>query len=251
MMRCLLVALLLVAAGCGTGTDGKPVAPPTTPAPAPEPRICTDERNQALAFYSPILVREWAGAPFRFYVDGGLPESERADAEHFLGSGSGTSVVERLSQRIEEQLGYSILEPEGWIAEADRGFGIARGGILNCKGPPPGGVRPGGIVGSDRSTDGGGSHRPPACEGQAGVCRCSFYLNNDLAPSFDGVLTHELFHLFGFTHSPDSTHPQQTPPGMGVPMSVHLTQAGYPAPRDLGVTFEDVDALRCIFPEGG
>ena len=37
MMRCLLVALLLVAAGCGTGTDGKPVAPPTTPAPAPEP----------------------------------------------------------------------------------------------------------------------------------------------------------------------------------------------------------------------
>ena len=30
-----------------------------------------------------------------------------------------------------------------------------------------------------------------------------------------------------------------------------LTQAGYPTPRDLGVTFEDVDALRCIFPERG
>ena len=30
-------AALLLAAGCGTGTDGKPVAPPTTPAPTPEP----------------------------------------------------------------------------------------------------------------------------------------------------------------------------------------------------------------------
>ena len=244
MMRCLLVALLLLAAGCGTGTDGQPVAPTTPPpAPAPKPRVCTDERNQALAFYSPILVREWAGAPFRFYLDGGLPESERADAEHFFG------VVERLSQRIEEQLGYSILEPEGWIAEADRGFGIARGGILNCEGPPPGGVRPGGIVLTVVPMVAESTGLPPAKAKPE--CAVAFYLNNDLAPSFDGVLTHELFHLFGFTHSPDSTHPQQTPPGMGVAMSVHLTQAGYPAPRDLGVTFEDVDALRCIFPEGG
>ena len=31
------LAALLLAAGCGTGTDGKPVAPPTTPAPAPAP----------------------------------------------------------------------------------------------------------------------------------------------------------------------------------------------------------------------
>ena len=35
-MRWLPVALLL-AASCGTGTDGKPVAPPTIPAPAPQP----------------------------------------------------------------------------------------------------------------------------------------------------------------------------------------------------------------------
>ena len=31
------LAALLIAAGCGTGTDGKAVAPPTTPAPAPAP----------------------------------------------------------------------------------------------------------------------------------------------------------------------------------------------------------------------
>ncbi len=36
MTRYLLAALLLAAA-CGTGTDGKPVAPPTTPEPAPAP----------------------------------------------------------------------------------------------------------------------------------------------------------------------------------------------------------------------
>ena len=35
-MRRLLLAALL-AAGCGTGTDGKPVAPPTSPAPVPQP----------------------------------------------------------------------------------------------------------------------------------------------------------------------------------------------------------------------
>ena len=54
MRRFALAALL--AAGCG-GTDGKPVAPPTTPAPAPapalpEPRVCTDELEQARAFFS-------------------------------------------------------------------------------------------------------------------------------------------------------------------------------------------------------
>ncbi len=36
-MRSAVLAALLLAAGCGTGTDGKPVAPPTTPEPAPAP----------------------------------------------------------------------------------------------------------------------------------------------------------------------------------------------------------------------
>ena len=33
------LAALLLAAACGTGTDGKPVAPPTTPGPAPPPPV--------------------------------------------------------------------------------------------------------------------------------------------------------------------------------------------------------------------
>ena len=37
MMRPWGLAALLIAAGCGTGTDGTPAAPLTTPAPAPEP----------------------------------------------------------------------------------------------------------------------------------------------------------------------------------------------------------------------
>ena len=81
-------------------------------------------------------------------------------------------------------------------------------------------------------------------------CAVFFWANNDIDTSLDGTMAHELFHLFGFTHSPDSTHPQQTPPGEGVPMSVRLTNE-YTSPRGLGVTFGDVDALRCIFPKGG
>ena len=37
MTRTWALAALLFAAGCGTGTDGKPVAPPTTPEPVPPP----------------------------------------------------------------------------------------------------------------------------------------------------------------------------------------------------------------------
>ena len=329
------LAALLLAAACGTGTDGKPVAPPTSPAPVPEPppeppgipivrlvetgpdflvwewdpvegatgyqvvvsrddtpvrerpppvftdettfradgleggvlmriyvrairetaggraeglwsnyvtaatwaepRVCTDERDHALAFGArgtwgpPVLIEEWDGEPFRFYFDVGIPANERADAEHFFG------VVERLSDRIEDQLGYSILEVAGWIDEQDRGFEDLTPGLPDCSG-----ARPGGIVVTVIPDEG---------ERAAAIPRCAafYWAHNDIDASWDGTMAHELFHLFGFAHSPDSTHPQQSPPGQGVPMSVRLTNR--PAgPRDLGVTFEDVDALGCVFP---
>ena len=202
----------------------------------PEPRVCTDERNLALAFggsrWSPVLIEEWDGTPFRFYFDAGIPASERADAEHFFG------VVERLSERIEEQIGYSVLEVAGWVDEENRGFEVLTWGLPNCSG-----VRPGGIVVSVIPEE-----RPSGAA--VPECAAFYWANNDIDTTWDGTMAHELFHLFGFTHSPDSTHPQQTPPGMGVPMSVRLTNR-YMSPGDLGVTFNDVDALRCIFPEGG
>ena len=104
-----------------------------------EPRVCTDERQHARAFGAeadwgpPVLIDEWDGTPFRFYFDAGIPESERADAEHFF------EVVERLSERIEDQLGYSVLEVAGWIGEDERGFVIRDDNVRACKGARPGG----------------------------------------------------------------------------------------------------------------
>ena len=37
LARTLIALVIVVAANCGTGTDGKSVAPPTTPQVAPEP----------------------------------------------------------------------------------------------------------------------------------------------------------------------------------------------------------------------
>ena len=186
---------------------------------APEPRVCTEV----------VLIGEWDGTPFRFYFDEGIPASERADAEHFFG------VVERLSERIEGQIGYSILEVAGWISEAERGFTIGYEDVEDCVG-----VRPGGIVATVIPNE----ERYAAARAYCGVV---YWTNNDI-DSWDSTLPHEVFHLFGFGHSL-ITHPQEAWQG-GIPMSVRLTTS--PAgPTDLGVTFDDVDALRCIFPEGG
>ena len=80
-----------------------------------KPRECTAERGHAMTFEqrwrgNPFLLEEWDGStPFRFYFDStSLPEDELRDAQHVL------DTVERLSDRIEEQIGYSIIELGGW-----------------------------------------------------------------------------------------------------------------------------------------
>ena len=195
----------------------------------PDPRVCTDERERARSRNTnPILIDEWDGTPFRFYFDEGIPASERADAEHFFG------VAERLSERIEAQLGYSILEVAGWIPEAERGFRIGDQDVEDCVG-----VRPGGIVvtviPAIKPSGAARSH-----------CGVFYWANNDIDTAFDGTMAHELFHLFGFGHSL-ITHPQEEWEG-GLRMSVRLTNGAYTTPRHVGVTFEDVDALGCAFP---
>ncbi|MXZ61093.1 MAG: hypothetical protein F4Z12_09565 [Acidobacteria bacterium] len=176
----------------------------------------------------PVLIEEWHGTPFRFYFDAGIPDSERRDAEHYL------DVAEQLAARVEEQIGYPLFEVGGWVPEQERGFEIGEGRVEDCIG-----VRPGGMVASVMPTGGSGGADPS--------CAVFFWSNGDIDLAFDGTLAHEMWHLFGFTHHPDSTHPQKTPAGHRVPMSVQLTNEPV-GPRDLGVTFEDVDALRCIFP---
>ena len=193
-----------------------------------EPRVCTTERRFARRYHDAVLVREWDGTPFRFYWDAGIPEGERADAEHFFG------VVERLAERIEAQLGYPVLEIAGWVAEDERGFQIGRTDVRNCEG-----VRPEGIVATvipERTPFNNlviARARPS--------CAVVYWTRNDVDTTLDGVMDHELFHLFGFQHSPESNHPFKSPRGTGTPMTVHLTNSGDATPAD-------IDALGCVFP---
>ncbi len=194
------------------------------------PRVCTNELEHARAFRNtpPVLIREWDGTPFRFYFDAGIPASERADAEHFFG------VVERLARRIEDQLGYSILEVEGWIPERDRGFDTPAWALPGCVG-----VRPGGIVVTVIPEE-----RPSGAA--VPECAAFYWANDDIDTTWDGTMAHELFHLFGFAHAPGA-HSQQSPPGVGVRMSARLTSQ-YMSAEDLGVNHADVYALGCVFP---
>lgn len=193
-----------------------------------EPRVCTTERRYARRYHDAVLVREWDGTPFRFYWDAGIPESEREDAEHFFG------VVKRLAERIEAQLGYPVIEVAGWVEEDERGFRIGRTDVRDCEG-----VRPEGIVATVIP------ERTPfdnlVIARARPSCAVLYWTRNDIDTTLDGVMDHELFHLFGFQHSPESTHPFKSPRGVGTPMTVHLTNSGSATPAD-------IDALGCVFP---
>lgn len=199
----------------------------------PEPRVCTNERRQALR-YDAVLVREWDGTPFQFYWDASIPDREKADAEHFF------DVVERLSDRVEEQIGYSILEVAGWIEEDERGFRISHTDIRQCTRPQPGRIVATVVPEVIPSSGLVIAKARPRC----GVL---YWTSNDVDTTLDGVMAHEIWHLFGFQHNPLSTHPNKSPRGVGYPMSIHLTNQ-YTDPRELGPNFHDIDALRCIFP---
>lgn len=197
----------------------------------PPPRACTSERRHALAYGSipPVLLEEWDGTPFLFYFNlVGLPETERADAEDVL------DAVKRLSERIEDQIGYSILEVGGWLEEPRVEFPYTSG-TGRCDWRLPGQIVGMVLPDSDQRI------------AQASP-RCALWASH--GPDMDfgaGTVSHEIFHSFGFSHHSTSwRNPGR--PGEGVPMSVRLT-GSYVDETDLGVSFADVDALRCIFPK--
>lgn len=261
MLRsCSPAALVLAATGCGSGSSpGSPQPPLPAPVPAPPsaaidsgpempstPRECTNERELAInkgfsSGASPLLVHEWAGEPFRFYWDSSIPEDLRGPAEQALGE------VRALSEAIEDQIGYSILEVGGWIDEADRGFEFSEDNIKRCEG-----VRlvqrasvaravPGKIVATVHPNElpWGAAARPH--------CAVIFWTAGRLDEETYVAVTHETFHLFGFVHSPEVTRQSQAAPGEGVQMSRSLSD-GSPASLG-GITYDDIDALRCIFPK--
>ncbi len=202
----------------------------------PQPRGCTNEREQALAFGSgrswgpPILISEWDGTPFRFYFSlVGLPESARPDAERVL------DVVEQMSEQITEQIGYPILEVGGWERDSEIAWPDFRD-----RQPCSWRTR-GQIIGM--ATD------DPDVPGAAANPKCAVWAKGGSFDFANGTVAHEIFHLFGFTHHPqDWRGPGQV--GHGVFMSRRLNGA-YVDRDDVPLSFEDMDALRCIFPRGG
>ena len=203
----------------------------------PRPRVCSDERELALARQPPpVLIEEWDGAPFLFYFSlMDLSERDRHEAEHTL------NIVERLSERIEDQLGYSVIEVGGWMQDARLRFADSW-----CEFRTPGQIV--GMVVPESAAEyvGPGGYAKPRCAlwGSMGYLG----ITEDLGGA-DGTVSHEIFHLLGFSHHPtDWQRPGR--PGDGVPMSVRLNGA-YVDSTDLGISFADVDALRCIFPKQG
>ncbi len=252
------LALLLLAAGC---TDSQPVAPPTRPAPPPapapapaptpepepptisEPPGCDGERQRAQGYLDAILPGEWDGTPFRFYLFDDFPEA--AGDGYLEGQ---LEEVRHLADSITAQLGYPIIEvggaipvrenmPEGWNAPTL--FGPKgceqwreRGEILgiNHTATPP------------NHAGGGASYATPRC------AVFSYFLTDGPAMDFPTyartAVVHEVFHLFGFKHSDDQARKES----QGIFMSEQLTR-GRDGDRAQYPTSDDIDALRCVFPD--
>ena len=205
-----------------------------------EPRECSVELEHAMNFgvSLPVEWMESGGTPFRFYFDStSLPVNEREDAAHVL------ATIERLSDRIEDQIGYSIIEVGGWTRLPSQDCRE----IAEWR-------EPGSIVALVIPEDHIGRDGKPVVGTVAARRNCNVvrYSSGDVKIVRDSIAPHEVFHLLGFTHSrtrneKGNLHPSQTPVGEGVAMSNPLTHGT--DPPDLGVTFEDVDALRCVFPK--
>ena len=219
----------------------------------PEPRACTNERQFAANFSSFVL--EWDGTPFRVDMIRNFPNvATEADIVELL------AAVGLLADKIEDQLGYRILE---------------MGDVI----PVPEGMRPGWNEDEQRfrrtcplPRDRGQihgfymddvNHGSAEADAQAN-CSSSFsYLQPFLTywpcrgcedertpPPYnhfvDGVTHHEIFHVLGYIHTEDYDPISTT---VGVPMSGTLR--GAQAPDAEAVLWADIDLLRCIFPKGG
>ena len=223
----------------------EPPPPPLyiSPESEPEPRVCTDERERAMAYgHAWGLPHEWDGTPFRVNLFDHFPavagETYPEDQLEMLAE---------LAAVIEEQIGYPIIEagsvipvpeelPDDWHRRSFpdcaqwREPGTAMGVHLDAL---PDGHRGGGALSAHYA------------------CATIFYWVGDGVPppgwsdlrAFKDAVVHELFHLFGYKHSSAHYEPHQ-----GIVMSLELLGHAFRG-RQHAVTFEDIDALRCIFPK--
>ena len=204
-----------------------------------EPRVCADERELATNFSA--FAAEWDGSPFRVDMVRNFPNSvTKADVREVF------DLVGLLAERLEDQLGYPVIEPGELI-------------------PVPAGapqswdrMHPVTWQTCPLSRDRGQIHlyyrysvfrpddvdifvfaSPPRC-GAIAVNRFS----ERYKAEFDALIVRAFFWLFGFQpprEIPDSEE--------GVAMSDLLELAQRPGLES--VRWSDIDALRCIFPEGG
>lgn len=204
----------------------------SNPASETEPRACTDEKARAearLARARPdwTFITEWDGTPFRVDVMDTFPDHvPRADViQHLL------DAVALADEKIEQQIGYRIIErgellpvPEGiepgWNEDL-RAFRI------NCPLPRERGQ----ILGLYMDLE-------PGWGAQA-HSRCGAFSYFRSSRLNGGTTIHEIWHLFGFEHDFETDLLES---GVGVAMSKALTSGGV-------LTYADIDALRCIFPE--
>lgn len=186
----------------------------------PQPRACTDEQQRALGRH-PILVEEWDGTPFTFYFNtNGMPEHLQPDAERVL------VAAERLADRIKDQIGYSIFEVEGFLENPRVEYPTSG---RHCPWRKPGQIVWMYWERAQANYD---------CAMGAGSLTFS-----------NGSVAHTTFHIFGFDHSPNDWRGEHDY-WKGNWMSLRLTGV-YEDDEDVGVTYEDVDALRCIYPKAG
>lgn len=203
-----------------------------------EPRVCTDERELATNFSA--FAAEWDGIPFRVDMVRNFPDSvTEADVRDVF------DVVGLLAERLEDQLGYPVIEPGDLIpVPAGTPQGWDRRPPVTWQTCP-------------LSRDGGQVHlyyrfsvfrpddvdifvfgSPPRC-GAIAVNR----LPERYEVEFDALITRAFFRLFGFQPRPENSDSEQ-----GVAMSDRLYLARRPGLES--VRWSDIDALRCIFPEG-
>ena len=207
----------------------------------PPPLVCTDERQRAAAFSrGASLVDEWDGTPFRVDMVRNFPDSV-ADLDRLL------QPVKLLEQKIEEQLGYRIIEmgtliplraaPSGSNCTLRRERGQIQGFFYS------------------KPTDSFAAAAFTTCAA-FGYTRklmtewcpqCEEHPRTQNGKYFDAITLHEIFHLLGFNHHYE-IDPEWRFAG-GVEMSPPLTRVRLPEAE--AVLWEDIDALRCIFPEGG
>ena len=223
----------------------------------PPERGFTDEHKRAARF-SPVLVSQWNGRPFRVDMLRNFPSFvTEADLLELL------APMGRLADRIEVQLGYPVIEmgapipvpagaPPGWNEDWVRYWQET---------PLP--IEPNQIAAfflddySPYEWDGSGLGAPMNAHYTSGSVS---YNKRFLGALWTGddpccrtgrnsrqgeAIVHEVFHVLGFAHSDD----ERPASGDGVAMTEQLT--GYTHLPVYAADWADIDLLRCIFPEGG